>query len=32
VYVKNIEEKDVPRVIEYLKEAAQRNAQRFEKL
>jgi hypothetical protein len=32
VYVKNIEEKDLPRVIEYLKEAAQRNAQRFEKL
>lgn len=32
VYVKNIEEKDVPRVIQYLKGVAQRNAQRFEKL
>ena len=32
VYVKNIEESDVPNVIEYLKEAAKRNAERFSKL
>jgi hypothetical protein len=32
VYIKNIEEKEVPEVIAYLKEAAERNANRFSKL
>lgn len=32
VYVKNITEKDIPKVIEYLKGAAERNANRFSKL
>jgi len=32
VYIKNIEEHEVPAVIEYLKEAAERNANRFSKL
>lgn len=32
VYIKNIEENDIPEVIAYLKEAAERNANRFSKL
>jgi hypothetical protein len=32
VYIKNIKEKEVPEVIAYLKEAAERNANRFSKL
>jgi hypothetical protein len=32
VYVKQIKETDITRVIEYLKEAAKRNAERFSKL
>jgi hypothetical protein len=32
VYVKQIKETDIPRVIEYLKEAAKRNAERFSKI
>lgn len=32
VYIKNIEENEVPDVITYLKEAAERNANRFSKL
>lgn len=32
VYIKNIEENEVPEVISYLKEAAERNANRFSKL
>jgi hypothetical protein len=32
VYIKNIEEHEVPEVLSYLKEAAERNANRFSKL
>ena len=32
VYIKNIEEHEVPQVLAYLKEAAERNADRFSKL
>jgi hypothetical protein len=32
VYIENIEEHEVPAVIQYLKEAAERNANRFSKL
>ncbi len=32
VYIKNIDENEVPEVLEYLKNAARRNAQRFENL
>jgi len=32
VYIKNIEENEVPEVIQYLKIAAERNSNRFSKL
>jgi hypothetical protein len=32
VYIENIEQEDLPQIFEYLKEARDRNAQRFEKI